>query len=63
MTTTLPQQIAELKRELATRQKLYPDWVATGRLDKKTATYRVAVLKDTIQRLEELAGVQTHLTL
>ena len=56
-TTTLPQQLTELRRELATRQRVYPDWVRTHKLTQATADHRTATLADTITLLEQLAAL------
>jgi hypothetical protein len=50
--TTIPQQIAELRRELATRQRVYPDWVRGNKLSQATADHRTQAISDTIRTLE-----------
>jgi len=37
---TLTEQIAEARRELALRRKLYPQWIKRGKLDMTTAHYQ-----------------------
>ena len=59
--TTLPQQLTELRRELATRQRVYPDWVRTHKLTQPTADHRTATLTDTIRTLETLAELLSTL--
>ncbi|TDB64388.1 hypothetical protein [Arundinibacter roseus] len=56
--TTLSEQIAEIKRELAMRKKVYPDWKRTGRIHPKEADHRIQVLEDLLERLEGLPGKQ-----
>lgn len=38
--------IAELQREIAMRERLYPKWVAEGKLSTATASIRIAILKE-----------------
>ena len=38
---TLEEQIAEARRELALRRKVYPAWVKSGKLDMTTAHYQL----------------------
>lgn len=38
-------KLAELKREIALRERVYPDWVQAGRLQRHEARRRIAVLK------------------
>ena len=52
MMTTLKQQVAELRRELAVRQRKFPEWVRAGSLPEKTAEHRIACLRDLITDLE-----------
>lgn len=44
--------LAELNRELAMRQDLYPMWVNSGRLTSKTAEHRIAALQKAIELIE-----------
>lgn len=61
MTTTYPLtiKIGELRRELRTREKVYPRWVAEGRLPKDLADQRIGILKailaDYEQKVDQLA--------
>ncbi|GAB2874074.1 hypothetical protein [Hymenobacter ruber] len=52
--TTLEQRLTELRRELETRKRVYPDWVRTGRLSQHTADHREQVLRDVLADLERL---------
>jgi hypothetical protein len=62
--------LAELNRELAIRQDLYPMWVSYGRLTSKAAEHRIAALQKAIELIEEsqrpqaqqfsLFGVNNH---
>lgn len=54
MTTPVAQQLTELRRELATRQRVYPDWVRADKLSQQTADHRTRALADAITLLEHL---------
>lgn len=45
-------QLAELKRELQMRQKVYPGWVRQGRMTKEQKDHRVACLIAVIEDFE-----------
>lgn len=45
-------QLAELKRELQMRQRVYPRWVREGRLSKDQMDFRVACLIEVIADFE-----------
>jgi hypothetical protein len=45
--------IKEQRRELAMRKRVYPAWVAQGKLDAKTAEFRIQAIEQTIEILEE----------
>lgn len=53
--TTIPQQLAELRRELATRQRVYPEWVRSHKLSQATADQRTQAITDTIHTLETVS--------
>lgn len=55
--TTIPQQLAELRRELATRQRVYPDWVSANKLSQATADHRQQVLVDIIATLDAVSSL------
>ncbi len=42
---SLAAQFAELKREKAMRARVYPHWVASGKIKKQTADYQMATLE------------------
>jgi len=44
--------VAELKRELAVRESVYPSWIQNGRLSSKLAAYRKEALAAAIERIE-----------
>ena len=52
--TTPEQRLTELRRELETRERVYPDWVRTNRLTQRTADHRAQVLRDVLADLERL---------
>ena len=61
-----PEEILkELKRELDTRVRVYPDWISKGRVNFDTAQHRIDVLRIQITHLDkEIArtkGEQTTL--
>lgn len=53
--------LKELRRELEMRQKLYPEWVSTGRLPKATAEHRIAALESAIELIELTEPQQQNL--
>lgn len=55
MTTTPEEQCAELRREIATRRRIYPRWVEDGKLTEGQAAFRLAALEDVLERLEALS--------
>lgn len=42
---TLEEMSDEVKRELATRKRVYPRWIEDGKIKKETAGYRVLILE------------------
>ncbi|MBC7447436.1 MAG: hypothetical protein H7330_05200 [Hymenobacteraceae bacterium] len=46
LSTTPQQRIAELERELTTRERVYPQWVRDGKITQPTADHRLQVLRD-----------------
>ena len=60
---TLAEQIAEARRELALRRKLYPAWVKRGKLDMTTAYYQLQAMEAIVRTLEKLAVEQRQLSL
>lgn len=61
--TTIPQQLAELRRELATRQRVYPNWVCDNKLSQHTAEHRIQAIIDTIRTLETVSELLLTLAL
>lgn len=51
---TLDGQIKELRRELMTREGVYPLWIKQGRITQTLADKRVAAMKAALATLEEL---------
>lgn len=53
MQITYDAMLQELRRELAMRQKVYPDWIKQGKLSIKRAEFRIQALQEAIEILEE----------
>lgn len=53
--------IAELKREMQMRTKLYPGWITKGTLKKEVADLQILRLQKAIDTLEGLSGNQSNL--
>jgi hypothetical protein len=51
---SLAEQIAEIEREIAKRERVYPRWVANKRLSAKRADQRLARLRAALATLREL---------
>ena len=51
---TLEEQIAEARRELAFRRKVYPLWVKSGKLDMTTAHYQLQAMEAIVRTLTRL---------
>jgi hypothetical protein len=49
----LSDALAELKRELGQRRRLYPRWIAQGTLEKAEAQRRLERLKRALRAVEE----------
>jgi hypothetical protein len=43
---TLGELAAEAERELETRERVYPDWIARGSLSLHTAERRIAMMRE-----------------
>jgi hypothetical protein len=52
---SLSDQIAELKRELGMRRKVYPNLVTGGRLKQPEMDRRISIMEATLRLLEGLA--------
>ena len=52
---TIDEQIAEVKREIAMRQKVYPKWVESGSLQKPKADFQILVMEAVLIPLQAVA--------
>jgi len=59
----LTEQLAEARRELALRRKVYPAWVKSGRLDMATAHYQLQAMEAIVKTLMRLDAEQRQLSL
>jgi hypothetical protein len=50
---TTSEMIAEVRRELHQRRRLYPRWVTEGKLPERTAARRLAIMAAILHELEE----------
>ena len=50
--------IEELVREIAVRKRVYPRWVASGKLNGVTADRRILILKAILKKLRKEGIVQ-----
>jgi hypothetical protein len=55
---TLAQQLACATRELAMRQKVYPKWVADGRMAQDKATHEIAAMEAIVATLQKLLWLE-----
>jgi hypothetical protein len=53
---TLTEQLAEARRELALRRKLYPGWVEQGRLTHEAAYHQLACMAAIVETLRTREG-------
>lgn len=51
MSFTLTEQIAELKREVAIRENVYPRWVQSGKLKQADADKQIGRMKAALHTL------------
>jgi hypothetical protein len=51
-------QIKEVRREIALRERVYPGWVQRGRLKEGQAAYGLAAMREVLKTLERL-GAET----
>ena len=51
---TIDDEIQELEREIVLRKRVYPRWVAAGRLTQGKADRQIAVLKSAAERLRAI---------
>jgi hypothetical protein len=54
---TLPEMIADAKREVALRRSVYPRLVAAGRLKQSKADRQIAIMEAIVEKLKECASV------
>ncbi len=54
-TPTLPAAIAEVRREIALRQRVYPRWIERRKLTQQKADWQIACMKLALANLEDLA--------
>jgi hypothetical protein len=54
MTIDLEQQLAEVRREIRMRQRVYPRQVAAGRMSQETAGGKIEILRAVEHTLLEL---------
>ncbi len=52
---TINEQIAEVKREIAMRNKVYPRWIEAGSLPKQKADFQILVMEAVLISLQETA--------
>ena len=52
---TIDEQIAEVKREIAMRNKVYPKWTESGSLTKRKADFQILVMEAVLISLQEIA--------
>lgn len=61
MTIPLAQQIRCAERELAMRQRVYPNWVAGGRLSQEKADHEIAAMRAIVETLRASQEKQAEL--
>lgn len=52
--TSLDEQIACVKREIAMRERVYPKWVEKGRMPQDKADHELSAMKAVLQTLINL---------
>lgn len=60
---TLTEQIASVRREIAMRTRVYPNWVASKKMTQAKADHELAAMRavlDTLQRTESLGATGRH---
>ena len=58
MKKNLSELIRELERELATRHRVYPDWVKSHKLQSHVATHRIECIEQTIEHMRKLEHLE-----
>lgn len=56
LSVSLPRQIQCIQRELSFRRRVYPRWVAEGKMTQAKADEEIAVMEAVIQTLEASAS-------
>lgn len=51
---TFKQQIECVEREIAMRERVYPNWVAQGKLRQEKANYQIGCMRAVLRSLESL---------
>lgn len=51
---SLPEQIAEVRREIGLREHLYPRWVVAGKLSQAKADRGLATMRAVLATLEQV---------
>ena len=54
---TLDEQVAALRRELALRLRVYPKWIASGKMTQHKAEHEIDCIRDAITTLETFRAV------
>lgn len=52
---TIDEQISEVKREIAMRQKVYPKWIEAGSMQKPKADFQILVMEAVLITLQTIA--------
>lgn len=53
--------LQELRRELATRNSVYPRWIKAGHISKTTAAHRISMIEQAIEVVESVQSKQLSL--
>lgn len=56
-TVGIARQIACVKREIALRERVYPKWIAAGRLSQKIADNELSAMRAVLATLERTKSV------
>ncbi len=52
---TTREQIAEVKREISMRNKVYPKWIEAGSMQKSKADFQILAMEAVLISLQDLA--------
>lgn len=52
---TIDEQIAEVKREIAMRNKVYPKWIEAGSMKKSKADFQILAMEAVLISLQTIA--------